>query len=372
MSSDTDILGIDSKIQHSFQERHNNIIELKSQVEKLEGYMSTELDHKIKCVLEKSYENLVKKIDVLENNQEYNFYMAQTAEILQDYKRLLSTPVKLNFVGKAVKNDKEKQKVIHSYLDIAKNYISIPEIETSLTLNSQDSNSSKKPKIQCDNCSNKKDFDIVEDDIYICLVCFSQQILPKHVSSYKDSDRININQKYSYDRRIHFRDSINQYMGKQNSTVEDKVYQDLEKEFENHYLLDEDKFSDKKQRFKRITKEHVMIFLKDLGYTKHYENINLIHYTITGKKPDDISHLEEILMHDFDQLTELYDKMFKNIDRKNFINTQYILSALLLRHKHPCKKEDFSILKTIDRRNFHDEITKTLFQHLGWNFTSSF
>jgi hypothetical protein len=161
-------------------------------------------------------------------------------------------------------------------------------------------------------------------------------------------------------------------MGKQNSTVEDKVYQDLEKEFENHYLLDEDKFSDKKQRFKRITKEHVMIFLKDLGYTKHYENINLIHYTITGKKPDDISHLEEILMHDFDQLTELYDKMFKNIDRKNFINTQYILSALLLRHKHPCKKEDFSILKTIDRRNFHDEITKTLFQHLGWNFTSSF
>ena len=116
MSSDTDILGIDSKIQHSFQERHNNIIELKSQVEKLEGYMSTELDHKIKCVLEKSYENLMKKINVLEKNQEYNFYIAQTAEILQDYKRLLSTPVKLNFVGKAVKNDKEKQKVIQSYL----------------------------------------------------------------------------------------------------------------------------------------------------------------------------------------------------------------------------------------------------------------
>ena len=116
-----------------------------------------------------------------------------------------------------------------------------------------------------------------------------------------------------------------------------------------------------------------MVFLKDLGYSKHYENINLIYYNITGNKPDDISHLEEKLMHDFDCITKLYDELFvKKISRNNFINTQYVLYQLLKRHKHPCKKEDFSVLKTIDRIAFHDDIVKILFQRLGWNHDSYF
>ena len=71
-------------------------------------------------------------------------------------------------------------------------------------------------------------------------------------------------------------------------------------------------------------------------------------------------------------LTNMYDKIFKNIDRKNFINTQYVLYQLLRRHKHPCNKCDFSILKTIDRECFHDEVCKKLFEKLGWNHTPYF
>ena len=104
-----------------------------------------------------------------------------------------------------------------------------------------------------------------------------------------------------------------------------------------------------------------------MEYTKHYENINLIHYNLTGVKPDNISYLEDKLLDDFDALTELYDKRFKNIDRKNFINTQYVLYQLLMRHKHSCIKEDFTILKTIDRKAFHDDICKILFEEKGWN-----
>ena len=125
--------------------------------------------------------------------------------------------------------------------------------------------------------------------------------------------------------------------------------------------------------FGRIEKEHIMLFLKELGYIKHYENIHLIHFTLTGKKPDDITHLENKLLDDFDQLTALYDKKYKfKIERKNFINTQYVLYQLLRRHKHPCNKEDFTILKTVDRQSFHDNITKVLFSLLGWNHSPSF
>jgi hypothetical protein len=140
----------------------------------------------------------------------------------------------------------------------------------------------------------------------------------------------------------------------------------------HHLLIPQDKIKnkdDKYEKFANITKEHVGIFLKELGYTKHYENETLIHYNITGKKPDDISYLEDKLLEDFDLLTEMYDRKFKHLDRKNFINTQYVLYQLLLKHKHPCNKEDFSVLKTIDRKNFHDDVCRVLFTELGWSFS---
>jgi hypothetical protein len=91
---------------------------------------------------------------------------------------------------------------------------------------------------------------------------------------------------------------------------------------------------------------------------------------MTGKKPDDISHLEDLLLADFDLLVETYDKNFKNkVDRVNFISTQYVLYQLLQRRKHPCRKEDFVILKTMDRKSFHDSVCRDLFGVLGWNFS---
>ena len=115
------------------------------------------------------------------------------------------------------------------------------------------------------------------------------------------------------------------------------------------------------------------MFLKELGFSKHYENVVLIHYTLTGLKPDDISHLEDKLLADFDLLIETYDKKFKNkVDRVNFISTQYVLYQLLLRHKHPCRKEDFVILKTVDRKSFHDNICKEIFSSLNWNHVPIF
>jgi hypothetical protein len=51
------------------------------------------------------------------------------------------------------------------------------------------------------------------------------------------------------------------------------------------------------------------------------------------------------------------------------MNTQHILYQLLNNRKHPCKKEDFNMLKTTDRKFFHDEVCADLFQQLGWNYS---
>ena len=137
--------------------------------------------------------------------------------------------------------------------------------------------------------------------------------------------------------------------------------------------MDGDESVSSEIRFKKLNKEHIQIFLKELSYTKYYEDIIYIYYKITNKSPEDISHIESKLLEDFDVLIELYDKKYKNSQykRKNFINIQCILYQLLLKHGYKCKRSDFNILKTVDKKAIHDEIIHDLFKDLSWNFQCS-
>ena len=363
--SQLDILSIDAKIKRTFIEETNK---LPYYQEKLLDLQRTDKKQTLSARscrnLKTNISDLEEKIETLTFWQQMNFYIVETAHLIEMYKKILSTPVKLSFTGKPSSDNKEKRKVISSYLEIAQKYADIENITPK-----------KYKKVVCNNCPNKNLFDIIDNSIYICISCGAQQEILLHTSSYKDIDRINISAKYKYDRKVHFRDCINQYQGKQNSTIDSNTYTSLLEQFRKHHLLVGNKKTPKEERCKNITKEHIHLFLKELEYTKHYENVNLIHYQMTGKKPDDITYLEDRLLDDFDTLTDLYDKKFKNkpgFDRKNFINTQYVLYQLLVRYRHPCKKEDFTIIKTVDRKSFHDDVTKICFEELGWNHTPLF
>ena len=353
--SHIDILSIDVKIKQTFKEESEKLVEYQEKLLDLKKTLKMpNLQFRLIKIIEKNIAHLLEKIKNINN---INFYLADTTHLLEKYKQILQTPVKLTFIGRSNIDNKEKNDVISKYLYIAQKYSDV-----NIEIPTKDSN------IICNNCVNKKSFDILDESIYICLVCGSQQEIFLHTSNYKDTDRINISAKYTYDRKIHFRDCINQYQGKQNSSIDPQVYIKLIDQLQKHHLLVGDENTEKEVRFKNITKEHIHIFLKELEYTKHYENVNLIHYQLTCKKPDDISHLQDSLLNDFDILADLYDKKFKNkagFDRKNFINTQYVLYQLLIRYKHICKKEDFTMLKTIDRKSFHDDVAKSCFEELN-------
>lgn len=359
MSDKLDILSIDEKIRTNFQYQFNQIEKHKIRLLAIEDTLKdVNIKPRFHTNLEQSKCELLRYIDNLEQQIDYNFYIIKTTKLIDDYKNILKIPLKISFLGKQNKNNKDKQHIIQQYLLIASQYTTI---DLAIENKSYDN-------IVCSNCQNKKDFDIIDHNTYICMKCYSQQTIMKHISSsYNDIDRINISSKYMYDRKVHFRDCIKQYQGKQNSFIPAKIYKNLEKQLERHHLLIPEGSNDPENRLKNVTKNHILLFLKELGYSNHYENVNLIHYTLTGIKPDDISYLEDQLLTDFDALTDLYDKEFKHIKRKNFINTQYVLYQLLCRHKHVCKKEEFIILKTIDRKFFHDEICKVLFEQLNWN-----
>ena len=354
--SELDILSIDANIRKNFEEEFSKLSEHKEKLQEIEDTLKNEnLRRRLRISLEKARDDLLAYVNDLTTHKPLNFYIMETLPFIEKYKDILKTPIKVSFMGKLLKNDKDKSRIIELYIEAAAKYVNI-EFEK------------RQPqKVICANCSNKKDFEVVNGNTYICNKCYARQTVMKHNSSYTDIDRVNISSKYTYDRKVHFRDCINQYQGKQNSTIQEKIYDDLEIQFDRHHLLKGKRGDAKEIKFRDITKNHILIFLKELGYSKHYENVHLIHYNFTGIKPDDISYLEEQLLDDFDVLTDLYDKRFKHINRKNFINTQYVLFQLLRRHRHSCKKEEFIILKTIDRKFFHDEICKELFEELGWN-----
>lgn len=249
---------------------------------------------------------------------------------------------------------------------------------------------------ECKTCGNDNEetFEIDDNNNKICMFCATQKRYLETGVTYKDYGRVNIINRFVYNRVLHFNDCIKQYQGKQNCKIPEEVFLDLDEKFitnrivviQDKSYLQPDPNNPEKQlqnpvrpdsvRYSKITRAHILMFLKDLKYTKHYENTNLIYYLLTNKRVDDIAHLETRLLMDFKTLIELYDDIYgkdkEKIHRKNFLNSSYLLYQLLRRHNHQCKLEHFTILKTIDRKKFHDDICQNLFYRLQWKFTPIF
>nr|QXT57802.1 putative replication factor and/or DNA binding/packaging [Rhinella marina erythrocytic-like virus] len=208
----------------------------------------------------------------------------------------------------------------------------------------------------------------LDDSAEFCDKCAAFQYFGKNKLTTRDFSRVNIVSKFVYSRITHFKDCMKQYQGRQNASIPDMVLNSLEKKFLAYKLLDETKVGP--ERYKKITKAHIITFLRELRYSKHYENTNLIYFKLRGEYFDSIKHLETKLLERFKQLVEVYDELKPHTNRKNFMNIQYILFQLLRSLNHPCSLEDFTFLKTTDRKRYHDDVCRKIFKQLEWKFTN--
>jgi hypothetical protein len=217
----------------------------------------------------------------------------------------------------------------------------------------------KKPKsiqksLKCKNCDNplKK-----ENDLYVCETCgYTEKSIALSDCTYDDLGRINLNQKYTYEKRCHFRDTINQFQGKQNKFIPENVIKDLVETVKKHGIS-----------LNKLSKEHLRSFLTETGHTKFYEDLQLIYSKITKKPCPSISHLEKELYADFDKLVTTF-LTFKDLNRKSFLNSHYVLRQLLLKHDYIVAEDDLNSLKTPARLREHDEIYQRCCNILNWNF----
>lgn len=283
-------------------------------------------------------------------------YKKNTQELIREYLKILKTPIKRNDVHELKKADEKKAAISKKFIDMVKLYVPHQIFEKLVLVDDMVSDFNIN---YCGNCENTEHF-MKEGEILICYRCFSEVIK----MSYFNNRSFNTSVKCNYDRISHFKECLKQYQGKQNTFICPTVYADIESALRLNGVI----LENKKDKFKNVKRSHVMYFLKELGYTKHYDDYILIHHNLTGKPAHNLLHLEEKLICDFEQISEKYSQLYANIERKNFINMQFILYRLLQRHNFKFDSEDFETIKSFDKNMDRDKICKTIFESLGWEY----
>lgn len=374
-----DILVIDSKIRKTLAKTYDkSFIETrKERISRIENILTQyNIDEKERETLRNQIEVYKEEINNYIYNEKISFYIRDTSKLLDQYKSLLQRTISVPFMKVQKTQDtnnikRDKKLISREFLKVAKNYIDLEEI-SDITEDTQ-------------TCScGGEDFNVMDDHVRICTQCGEQQDIFGKVSTYKDVDRVNTSSKYTYDRRTHFRDTIYQYQGKRPGPIPQEVYTKLTERLELYGLLST---SDVQcERFKRITKEHIYMFLRGCGFKKYYDDVTFIWAELTGKTPPNISHIEDELLEEHEKMLEVYEtldtSMFRDSsdttcflpfaclgDRKSFLNAKYILYQLLLRRGIKCNRHDFNVLKTTDRLHYHNRVCKKIFDILEWTFT---
>lgn len=384
-----DIIEIDAFIQKKFREKEKKIQKYVRYVNSVSRLQTMSFPEKIRKDIADNIKRVKDYISDAKKNVSYDYYVLYSTPIIERYKKLLIRPLTIDFMGMRPVDYKEKNCLIRQYYDLLKrinidfndNSKEVKEIKREISIRiptdiSERSERKERKKIckeqgDCPNCG-KNEFESIDDRTFVCLNCgIQQETIPTSIV-FRDNSHIMNSNKYTYLRRVHFKDAFNQFQGKQNCIIDPIVYEKLERELDKHYLLVGDKNTPRKTRYDRVTLKHIFLFLKEIGYSKHYENATLIYHNLTGKEVPDISYLEDRLLSDFDTLSNAYDELFmktKRIQRSSFLNIQYVLLQLLRKNGYNCSKENFNMLKTSEKKQFHDEVCKELFEKLNWNFT---
>lgn len=364
-----DIISIDQEIKNSFTVEENKLSSYKETQLILVQFLSRSPTNHAHFIIKDNVDDLETKIRDIESGIKKEFYILETDDLLTEYKQELSKPLKVSFMNtKKVDNSKLK-KIVVNFLDICKKYIDLDELTEPVRVQEETQND-----LACEEC-NSTNMEYIEDNIYVCLECSTENNIFTCPSAFIDVDRVNISSKYIYARGTHFKDHIDKFQGKQ-TNFKESTYDDIFKKFKEYNLLQGNEDDELHHRCANIDKQQMMICIKDLGHgAKILANINLIYSHFTGNQSHDVSHLIDDILEDFTVLSKLYDKRFiqtNRVDRKNIINTQCIFYQLLQKYGYPCSKYMFRILKDVDRKNEFEEICEELFDELGWTFKSIF
>jgi hypothetical protein len=376
---DFNILSIHDMIMKRFQrEKEYEIKELEKKLEEERSKMTRDQNMVKRKASLRRIDKLKQEIEDIKNGQNIKTYLDKILPLLEEYKLLGVISDIISFTKNTEANkdkdtelpeDPEKQKkrhgIIFDFLQIASKYIKIDLIRDFQTQNNR-----------CMGCGVSFDTNpcIVDENGTSFCSCGMEKISISQSPYYQSSSRVN-NSRSNYEDRKNFKKVIMRYQGKQPDKPTSDLYDKLDKYFISrqlpkvngkYYTSEQIRAMDRnKDGEKDGTNRPLMLkALKDIGKSNYYDHINLILNVYWGWALDDISHLEEILMEDYDTFKGAYDPLPK--DRKSSLNSQFMLYNLLKRRGHPCKAKNFKMPTTPDIVEFHETYKKKTYDILGW------
>lgn len=315
-----------------------------------------------------------KNIDLLKK-----LYILDTAHLLEEYRQILRRPIVNSFSKQRHQEDRtEAKRVRHEnyrkFVKAAREYamFEIPAVQEERetlcddkhsTLSVSAVNEGEGPACRLCGQTNNFSFDDEFGATRTCLSCLLAEKITTLTTSCSDVERVSISgSRCVTDRRLAFRDCINQYQGKQTYEIPQTVYNDIKNECVKLGFV----HIGAPNPFHCVTKDHIAMILRDFGHTRQIENINLIYHVITGHKLDSITHLETSLLRDYEVFMAAYNaKVQQGLMKKRCIAVPDVIYKILRKLGHPCLRTDFVNLRGGGSQN-NDDVTEELFRDLGW------
>lgn len=342
-----DVHAWNEKVEKAFVEAKVNLPEYQKELDTILDVLTSSLNAEEREELETKKSQLHDLINDLMNDTSLGFYLLEAQEFLAANVNLLGKPVKVSFMKKEKAATSETQDLSYAFLQLVEKYNDI------LKLNIPKITPSKKVAV-CD-CGGKE-FDVIDNRTFYCLRCGTQVKESLGIkSTYKDTERVNVSSKYKYTRMIHIHNGVRQLQGKQKVKIPPQCLRDVKEQLSLNGTG------------KNSNPQHVRNALQETGWSEQYENFVLIWSMVTENPCPDISHLEELIYHDF----ELVEKEYNNImgdpseDRSSFMSYPYVLFQLLRRRKFKCDINFFNMLKE-GRIGWLDDIMEKIYQNLEW------
>jgi hypothetical protein len=281
------------------------------------------------------------KYNDIKKRETFNKYLQSVTPILNKYReccRPVYADQKFNIADLYVK----------LYNDIARRFFPVMTVPV-------------KPNEGCENCQSLLIF--TTESCRICKKC--RYITWKSVNtvSYDDKERVNLNSRYKYTRKLFFKEAIKKYQGQQREDIPEDI---------KNYI--DDFMQTNNIRPSRVTKHSLWSILKDGNYSKYNDFIHKIYYSMVKKPAPDISKYESDLLSDFDLQDQVYNEISSDIkeDRDNALNSFYILFKLLERYGYHVSKEEKDIfLKDRQRLISHDNIWREICTRLNWIYVDT-
>lgn len=215
----------------------------------------------------------------------------------------------------------------------------------------------------CKNCKNNN-FEIdSKNGIIICTICgICETYFDNNNINYSDTTHIEtVSQPFSYQRKNHFKEWLNQLQGKEVTIIPESVINLVLLEIKKERITDIDK----------ITSAKIKQYLKKLKLNKYYEHIPNLISKITNKPPLIINEeFENVLLDLFDKIQEPFIKHCPKT-RKNFLSYSYTLHKfcqLLGKNEYLIY---FPLLKSREKLFEQEKIWKNICSDLNWKFMSS-